>query len=79
MYDFMRYRPTMPNSPRQPELMLTPKQVGQRIGRHQVVVIRYIAEGKFPNAIVDGERNGRRYRIPEGDVTRYLEAHRVAA
>ena len=60
--------------------LLSPRQVGAQIGRHPVVVIRYINEGRFPNAINNGgQGNGRRYGIPQSDVDNYLEARKIAA
>lgn len=68
-----------PDTAHQPDGLLSPRQVGLLLGRHPVVVIRYVHEGRFPNAIVDGTGNGRRYGIPRSDVDRYLESRRIAA
>lgn len=65
---------------REDDPLLKPKAVGELIGRHPAVVVRYIQEGKFPNAVnTAGEGTGRRYGIPRSDVDRFIESRRVVA
>jgi excisionase family DNA binding protein len=55
--------------------MLSTGQVAERIGVSTKTVVRYVVEGKFPNAV----RHDRCIRIPEADVATYLEVNRASA
>ena len=66
----------MPTKKRDP--LLTLAEVREQLRVSYARVINLVHEGEFPNAVnIGGEGTGARYRVPQGDVDRFLESRRL--
>lgn len=54
--------------------LLTTRQAARALGVHEKTVRRRIQSGEIPATAMPG-RSGKEYRIKEGDITKYIEAH----
>lgn len=60
--------------------LLTTSEVAEQLRVSRLSVYNLLAAKKFPNAFnaAKSEGNGARYRIPQSDVDRFLDAQKVA-